>query len=280
MHVSEINIYPIKSCRGTSLMSAVVEPLGFEMDRRWLLVDKNGTFLTQRELPKMATIKVSLRGDAVEVHADGAQPMTVEPLRDGERKFVRVWKSESEALPCDFETNKWFSDVLGEEVKLLYMPDDAGRPVNPLFDRDGDLVSFADGYPFMLLSEASLGDLNARLETPLPMNRFRPNLVVAGANAFAEDNWKRIKIGDAVFRSTKPCERCVITTVEPSRGEFDGKEPLKTLATYRMAKHFMPDRIETMGVDPNGVLFGQNLIPETPGVTIRVGDPVTVLEKF
>jgi uncharacterized protein YcbX len=280
VHISEINIYPIKSCRGISLMSAVVEPHGFKMDRRWLLVDRNGTFLTQRELPKMATITVRLSGDSIEVRADGMQPMIVEPLFHGERMLVLVWRSESEALEYDVETNEWFSDVLGEEVKLLYMPDDAGRTVNPIFDRGGDLVSFADGYPVMLLSEASLGDLNARLETPLPMNRFRPNLVVSGANAFAEDNWNRIKIGDAIFRSTKPCERCVITTVEPSRGEFDGKEPLKTLATYRMAKHVMPDRIDALGIDGNGVLFGQNLIPETPGATIRVGDAVEMLDTF
>jgi uncharacterized protein YcbX len=279
MQISEINIYPIKSCRGISLMSVVVEPRGFEMDRRWLLVDKNDTFLTQRELPKLATIDVHLRGDAVEVRADVAQPMMIEPLFEGERKFVRVWKSESEALPYDVDTNEWFSDVLGHEVQLLYMPDDAGRPVNPRFAQNGELLSFADGYPMMLLSEASLGDLNSRLDTPLPMNRFRPNLVVHGAGPFAEDDWKRLKIGDAIFRTTKPCERCVITTVDPSRGEFDGKEPLRTLAAYRIAKHVMPDRVEPLGVEPNAVLFGQNLIPETPGATIRVGDAVAAFAK-
>ena len=259
------------------------------MDRRWVLVDRKGTFLTQRELPKMATIGVSLRGDAVKVKADGMQPMTVEPLFEGERQLVRVWRSESEALSYDVETNEWFSDALGQEVTLFYMPDDAGRPVNPRFSQNGELVSFADGYPLMMLGEASLDELNRRLagqdadggvRGPLAMNRFRPNLVVSGSAAFAEDDWKRVKIGDVVFRSAKPCERCVITTVDQSRGEVGGKEPLKTLATFRTAKHVMPDRIDALGVDGNAVLFGQNLIPETSGATIRAGHQVTVLEGY
>ena len=126
-------------------------------------------------------------------------------------------------------------------------------------------------------SEASLAELNSRLDDPLSMNRFRPNLVVSGSGAFAEDDWKQIRIGDAVFRSTKPCERCVITTIEQSKGEFDGKEPLKTLSTYRMAKNVIPDRYDSFGVGANAVLFGQNLIAETPGTTIKVGDEIEVL---
>jgi len=144
-------------------------------------------------------------------------------------------------------------------------------------------VSFADGYPLMALSEASLADLNQRIarldadegvRVPLPMNRFRPNIVVSGCDAFAEDNWRQIQIGDAVFRSTKPCERCVITTVDQAKGEFTGKEPLKTLASYRMAKNVMPDRFESLGVGANAALFDQNLIGESIGATISVGDKV------
>ena len=130
----------------------------------------------------------------------------------------------------------------------------------------------------MLLGEATLDDLNSRLDVQLPMNRFRPNLVASRSEAFAEDGWKRIRIGDAIFRSTKPSERCVITTVEQSTGEFTGKEPLKTLATYRVAKNVMPDRWEQLGVTPNAVIFGQNLIAEMTGVTINVGDEIEVID--
>jgi len=151
--------------------------------------------------------------------------------------------------------------------------------VNPRFDRGDEVVSFADGYPLMVLSEATLADLNSRLSEPLPMNRFRPNLVVSGAGAFAEDEWKQIRIGDAVFRSTKPSERCVITTVDQAKGEFAGKEPLKTFAAYRMAKDVMPERHESLGIGPNAVLFGQNLIAENARQTIKVGDEVEIIDR-
>ena len=149
--------------------------------------------------------------------------------------------------------------------------------MNQRFDLGQDIVSFADGYPLMALGEATLADLNSRLDTKLPMNRFRPNIVVSGSDAFAEDNWTCIRIGDAVFRSTKPCERCVITTVEQTTGEFSGKEPLKTLASYRMAKTVIPDRFASLGVGENAVLFGQNLIAESVGAMIRLGDQIEIL---
>ena len=276
MRVSEINIYPVKSLKGITVIEAEVEPRGLRSDRRWLIIDKDGNFLTQRGLPKMATIGVAVSGNGLDVRADGFVPLRVDPI-EGERVTALVWNSTSEAVAYDIETNEWFSDVLGKEVALLYMPDDAGRPVNPRFDRGGEMVSFADGYPLMLLGEASLAELNSRLERPLPMNRFRPNLVVSGSEAFAEDDWKTIRIGEAVFRSTKPCERCTITTVDQSRGEFDGKEPLRTLATFRSARDVMPERIDALGLGPNAVIFGQNLVAESAGATIRVGDTVEVV---
>ena len=228
--------------------------------------------------------------------------MTVSPVdaSNAERVVTKVWDSTSEALSYDVETNKWFSDALEREVKLLYMPDDAGREVNQLFNQGNERVSFADGYPLLVIGEASLADLNKRLAgnfsasttpsakrghpscpggelfSPLPMNRFRPNIVVSGSAAFAEDDWKRFRVGEAIFRSTKPCARCVMTTVDQIKGEFDGKEPLKTLAAYRMAKDVMPDRYESLGLNATAVLFGQNLVPETPGVTIKIGDQVTI----
>lgn len=291
MHISEINTYPIKSLKGINLQRSFVGSCGLEFDRRWLIVDADGKFLTQREEPKMATIRVRLSGYGIEVWTDLMTKLRIEPIEEGERMTAKVWNSESEAIEYDIETNEWFSDVLGREVRLLYMPDDAGRPINERFNRGGETVSFADGYPLLITAESSLFVLNRKIaETaavgglpasrPLPMRRFRPNLVVSGGEAFTEDDWKRIRIGEAVFRVTKPCARCVMTTVDPERGEFDGKEPLKTLASFRMARDVMPQRLESLGLEPTAVLFGTNLIPETPGVEICVGNEVEILESF
>jgi uncharacterized protein YcbX len=294
MHLSELNIYPIKSCRGISLAEAVVEERGLQFDRRWMLVDENNRFLTQREYPRMATIRASVDNGQLTVN-NGRNSIEIDPAKTQSRKErVTVWNSEVEATVYESEVNEFFSDILGASVRLAHMTDEDRRAVNPRFDRGHDIVSFADGYPLMALGEATAGDLNRRLaennnhdgagETPafqsLPMNRFRPNFVISGSEAYAEDDWLRIRVGEVAFRSTKPCERCVITTVDQARGEFDGKDPLKTLATYRLAKDVMPDRIEALGVSPNGVLFGQNLIAETAGAMIKVGDEVEVIESY
>lgn len=278
MNISEINIYPIKSLKGISVDSATVEARGLQFDRRWMLTDVNGKFLTQREFPRMATIIVEVMNDELFVMSEAAGEMRIpfEPATADIRQ-VTIWQSACDGLVYNGEVSEWFSDALETACQLVYMPDDTKRSVNPRFDRGGDIVSFADGYPLMVLGEASLTELNSRLETPLPMNRFRPNIVVSGSEAYAEDNWDKIRIGDIVFRGTKPCERCVITTVDQSRGEFDGKDPLKTLATYRMAKDVMPECLDSLGLLPTVVLFGQNLIAETPGASIRVGDEVEII---
>ena len=278
MHISEINIYPIKSLKGISLNSAVVEERGLRHDRRWMLTNRDGIFMTQREFPRMALIDVAIASDGLRVTSENAGEMAVpfEPDK-GERHRVTIWKSICDAEVYSGAISEWFSDVLGTPCQLVRMPDATQRHINPIFDRGKDIVSFADGYPIMILGEASLEELNSRLEERLPMNRFRPNLVVSSIEAYAEDNWQRVHIGEAIFRSTKPCERCVITTVDQSKGEFAGKEPLKTLATYRMAKDVIPDKYKLFGMNGNAVLFGQNLIGETPGERISVGEAITVL---
>jgi uncharacterized protein YcbX len=288
MLLSEINIYPIKSLKGISLDSAVVEERGLRHDRRWMLTTPDGMFFTQREFPTMALISVEMTGDGLRVTKEGSGEMNVPFQPDkGERKTVLIWRSVCEGLIYSGEVSEWFSDAIGTDCRLVYMPDDSRRSVNPLFNKNDDVVSFADGYPLMVLSGASLDDLNERIASrdadegvpvPLPMNRFRPNIVVNGCDAFAEDNWRQIQIGDAIFRSTKPCERCVITTVDQAKGEVAGKEPLTTLASYRMAKNVMPDRYESLGVGANAVLFGQNLIAESVGATISVGDDVEIFD--
>ncbi|MEQ1604657.1 MAG: MOSC N-terminal beta barrel domain-containing protein [Pyrinomonadaceae bacterium] len=284
MHISEINIYPIKSLKGISLESALVEPRGLQRDRRWMLTTPDGMFFTQREFPQMAAVEVGV-GDDLYVTAAGFGTLEI-PLEPeaGHRQQVTIWDSVCEGEVYSPVVNEWFSDVIGEPCQLVYMPDESRRDISERFNKGGEVVSFADGYPLLVIGEASLADVNERVlradrsvRAPFAMNRFRPNIVVSGSAAYAEDRWGRISVGDAVFRATKPCARCVITTVDQSRGEFDGKEPLKTLASYRMAKEVIPDRIEAFGISENAVLFGQNLVAENPGVSIRVGDEVEVI---
>ncbi|HEV7701786.1 MAG TPA: MOSC N-terminal beta barrel domain-containing protein [Pyrinomonadaceae bacterium] len=281
MHISEINIYPIKSLKGISLDSAKVEERGLEFDRRWMLTTPDGMFFAQREFPRMATLSVVVESGELRVESEGQGVLSI-PLEpdSGERQRVTVWQSVCDGLAYNGAVSEWFSDAIGTNCRLVYMPDASRRHINPRFDRGDDVVSFADGYPLMLIGEGSLEELNGRLETQLPMNRFRPNLVVSGSEPFAEDDWRTARIGEAMFRSTKPCERCVMTTVDQATGEFDGKDPLKTLATYRQARMVMPERIENLGLSENAVLFGQNLVCENPGATVRIDDRVEVLESF
>lgn len=291
MQISEINIYPIKSLKGISLEGAVVEKRGLRFDRRWMLTDRDGMFFTQRETPKMATIVVRVDSGQLIVESESAGTLNIpfEPDR-GSRQNVTVWQSNVSGEVYNGEVSEWFSDVLGRSCQLVLMPESSERHVSEKFDRGDDIVSFADGYPLMMLGEGSLAEVNERLhdryrgdeygeKLPLPMNRFRPNLVVRGSDPFAEDRWAKIRVGEAIFRVVKPCGRCVMTTVDQARGEFDGKEPLKTMATFRMAKDVFPNTFEELGQTANAVLFGENLIPENPGATIRVGDEVEVLEQ-
>ena len=290
MLVSEINIYPIKSLKGISLESSPVEKRGLRFDRRWMLTDRDGMFFTQREVPKMAAIAVRLDSGKLIVESESAGTLNIpfEPDRAMRQKVV-VWQSEVAGDVYTGEVSEWFSDVLGRNCQLLLMPESSERHVSEKFDRGDDIVSFADGYPLMMLGEGSLAEVNERLhdkyrneeygaKLPLPMNRFRPNLVVQGSDPFEEDNWSKIRVGEAIFWVVKPCARCVMTTVDQARGEFDGKEPLKTIASFRQAKDVFPGTFESLGQTANAVLFGENLIPESPGSTIRVGDDVEVLE--
>lgn len=287
MKISEVNIYPIKSLRGNAVSDALVEKRGLRHDRRWMITDREGMFLTQREFPQMALIGVDVGEEQVVLRAPGMAELTIQHQPAvGPRRPVTVWNSTVEAVEYPNDVNQWLSDAIGGECVLFAMPAEAERHVNPLFDRGDDLVSFADGYPLLLIGEGSLSELNRRIAanggndsvSTLEMRRFRPNLVVAGSEPFEEDTWARIRVGEAVFRVVRPCARCAITTVDPDRGEFDGKEPLKTLATFRTAKDVFPDKLEELALQPNYVLFGENLIPENPGVTIRTGDVVEVLE--
>ena len=261
--LSGIHIYPVKSLGGITLREAQCTGRGAQFDRRFLVVDPKGKFFTQREYPKMATVWVDIEDDNLTLAAPDLDAVIV-PLQPAPAPTyqVSVWSSMVQAHEVSADANRFLSDYLGTDCKLVYMPDSTQRKVNPQFAGNGEIVSFADGYPFLLISDASLDDLNSRMATPLPMNRFRPNLVVTGCTPYAEDGWKEIRIGESTFRLVKPCTRCQVTTTDQATGEVVGPEPLHTLAKYRNSAE--------------GVMFGQNLLPLKLG-RIALGDVVEVV---
>lgn len=259
--ITSLHVYTIKSCAGTSVRSWDADSVGFVGDRRWMVTDEDGVFISQRELPRMSLITPEMKDGHLTINAPDMPTLTVPFEPDGPRHPARVWGDVVETVSAGEEAGGWFSEFLRFPCRLVNMPDDSIRRVDPDFANPEDLVHLADGFPFLLISEESLENLNSRLETPLPMNRFRPNIVVSGTDPFAEDEWKEVRIGDVHFRAAKPCARCAITTVNQETAE-KGKEPLTTLAEFRKVG--------------GEVMFGQNLIHETPG-TLRVGDGVEVL---
>jgi uncharacterized protein YcbX len=262
--LAALYVYPIKSCAALAPASARVEPRGLADDRRWLVVDAKGMFVTGRLYSRMPLIRATPLIAGLRLEAPDMPPLEIDlPDANAARRSVTVWRSSVEAQVADTAAGEWLSRCLGADLSLVHMDEAAHRGVNPDYGQPGDEVSFADGYPQLLISSAALDALNARLGTPVEMLRFRPNLVVSGTEPHAEDGWKRVRIGAVEFDVVKPCTRCVFTTVDPQRGErnADG-EPLKTLTTYRRT--------------PKGVTFGQNLIPRGSG-TISVGDAVEVL---
>ncbi|HEX4830693.1 MAG TPA: MOSC N-terminal beta barrel domain-containing protein [Trebonia sp.] len=273
LRLTDIWRYPVKSCRGQRLAAGTVEPWGLAGDRRWMLVDDDGRFVTGREHPCLVLVRAEPAPGAIRLAAPGVADLVVPvPPAGAALVPVRVWASELVAAQASAEAGRWLSKVIGADVRLVYLDDPTRRPTPAKHSRAGDVVSFADGYPLLLTSEQSLARLNEWIaagrhaaEGPLPMTRFRPNVVVAGAAPWAEDDWRRVRIGPVAFRVAKPCGRCVFTTVDP-RTARRGKEPLATLARHRRW-------------DGN-VWFGVNLIPDAPapGGVIRAGNPVEVLE--
>jgi uncharacterized protein len=268
--LASIHIYPLKAARGVDLGESPVEPWGLAGDRRWLLVDKAGRFISQREEPAMARVTVQHSVGGLMVSAAGHRALFAPiPSGDGDAEMldVTVWRSRLMAAAAGPAADAWFSEFLGRGVRLVYLDDPTRRPVNPEFGADGDVVTFADGYPLLLASTASLtalcGWLTEDGEQHVPMTRFRPNVVVAGSGPWAEDDWRRIRIGAVLFRAVKPCGRCMVTTIDQITGEV-GIEPLRILGRRRQ-----------IGTD---LVFGRYVIPQAPG-TIRVGDPVEILEQ-
>jgi len=280
MKLAKISIYPVKSLGTIDLDYSVVTSRGLRFDRRYMLVDENSMLITQREHPRLAGLAVSVSVDGIVIESTDSG--TVEWRHgdelESETREVTVWQSTVDAVFAGNVVNSWVSKYLGQKAFLVFMTEKSIRPINPLFDRGSDIVSFADGYPLLLTNETSLSDLNSRLDFPVPMERFRPNVVVAGAGIFDEDRWKRIRIGEVVFRVTKPCARCTVTTIDQRAGTKTGREPLRTLATLRLASQVFPDRFESLGLNKNDCLFGTYLVPESGGGTISINDRIEVLD--
>jgi len=262
MRLAELWIYPIKSMGGIALNAAAMEARGLRHDRRWLLVRPDGSFLSQRDVPAMATIRPALTGDALRVSAPGSRPLDIPlaPPRTTPRQ-VQIWRSFCDALPVGPAADAWFSDVLALPCQLVFMPETTRREVNPAYTAGEGIVSFADAYPCLLTTSASLADLNSRLPVPLPMNRFRPNLVVAGSPPWDEDEWRTVRVGSVSCQVAKDCDRCVVTTIDQATGRPDGDQLLREMAKFRRTSQ--------------GVIMGRYLIPLGDG-TLQIGDPVTV----
>ncbi len=258
-----INIYPVKSMGCIELNSARVTPLGLDGDRRWVLTDAAGKFITQRSKPTLALVKVAGAGSEINLSAPGMNPLAVKADQKGRRQTVSIWKDTVEAVAGPDSASIWFSEYLGQPCLLSFMADHCRRPVSLPAGQGNHQVSFADGYPCLLISDASLDLLNSKLDEPVPMNRFRTNLVVSGCSPHAEDSWERFRIGEAVFLAVKPCSRCSVPTIDQQTGKPSPiQEPMRTLAGYRTR--------------PGGVMFGVNLVVEKEGI-IKLGDGVEKL---
>lgn len=270
MHIAELRIHPVKSLGILPLEEAALDPCGLANDRRWLVTTPDGIFLTQRELPAMALISARPAAGGLTLATPGHTPLTVpNPDADAPQLTVRVWRDHVPARLASPHAAAWLSAVLGQDVRLVHLHDPAARPADPAF-APGAAVSFADGFALLVTTTASLAALNQALAeagaAPVSQDRFRPNLVIANTTPWEEAGWQRLRIGAVTLRLVKPCERCIVTTIDPATATRpDKSEPLRTLA-----------RLNPAG---QGVVFGQNAVPELPlppGATLRRGDAVAV----
>ncbi len=272
VRVASLHVYPIKSTRGVDLRTGVVEPWGLAGDRRWMVVDDDGLLVTAREEPRLLTVTAQVLGEGeLTVTGPHADALSVTGA-SGDVTPVQVWNDSVLARHPGAHADAWFGKLLERSVRLVWLDDPTRRSVNPRYGRPGDHVSFADAYPLLLTTTASLRQLNdwvadeavlrgEQPPSPLPMRRFRPSVVVDTAVSFDEDRWTRLRIGSVVFRAVKGCDRCVLTTIDPDTLE-SGNEPIRTLARHRRWD--------------GKVWFGVNLVPDGRG-TISVGDAVSVL---
>jgi uncharacterized protein len=267
--VTGVFVYPVKSCRGIAQDSAQLATTGFDGDRHWMLVRPNGRFVTQRELPRMALIETKLGPAVLTLTAPGMAPLEVRRDAVGATLAVTVWKFNGRGIDCGDAAAAWASNYLDTPLRLVSFDPEAPRECGEEWTSGtGAITEFSDAYPILVISRASLADLNARLPHALPMERFRPNIVIDGVAAYDEDRMHELRAGPVTLRIVKPCTRCSITTTDQRKGELDGVEPLRTLKEYRF--------------DPKlrGVLFGQNaIIVDGVGEAVRVGQEMEIRWK-
>jgi len=267
--LTDLHIYPVKSCRGISLQDARIAPTGLTDDRHWMLVRPNGRFITQREYPRMALISTQVNDEALTLGAPYMANLKVPRNGTGDTRPVTVWKFDGRGVDCGDAAAAWASQYLETPLRLVRFDVDTPRVCSPEWTGDTRAVTeFADGYPILVISRASLAELNSRLPKALPMERFRPNLVIDGVDAYAEDRIHELRAGPVSLRIVKPCTRCSITTTDQQTGTLDGVEPLATLKTYRNDREL------------KGVKFGQNaIVVDGSGSHLRVGRPVDIRWK-
>jgi hypothetical protein len=264
MRLESIRIYPVKSGGELRLERADVEPAGLRSDRRWMVVEPDGRFVTRRQEPALAGLGVADAGDAWELrHGDGEGCILPKSWADGRPMDVEIWGQRVRALEARGDVSAWLSERLGRALTLVFVPEADLRPVEPEFARPGDVVGFADAYPALLVNASSVQALAREVGRPLDDGRFRPNLVMSGAEAFAEDGWASVRIGGVTFDVAKPCARCRVIDQDPGTGKPDGGV-LRALGTFRRSGR--------------NVLFGENLVPRSAG-EVRVGDAVEVLAR-
>jgi uncharacterized protein len=265
MHLEHLYIYPVKSLGGIAVSEAKLEKRGLAMDRRYMLVDEHGHFITQRVVHSLALIKLSLSLNGFTITPSGelgTQNCDIpRSITNGEAIKVKVWDDAVDAIVADDSINNYFSTMLSMKCKLVYMPDQSLRQVEPKYAAEGDITSFSDAYPLLLIGSQSLTDLNNRLQNPIGWERFRPNLVIKTNSPYEEDTWRTIQLGNAQLKVAKPCSRCVMTTIDQNTA-IASKEPLRTLATYRTVN--------------NKINFGQNVIPKSEGVTLKLNDTLVI----
>ena len=261
--ISALHIYPLKGGRGIPVGEFPIGRFGPESDRRWMVVDDAGHLVTQREIATLCQITATPGPGQLTLGGPGRTPLSVPTDPTAPRRTVRIWNDWVESADQGDQAAAWLADFLGASVRLVHIPDDVTRRTDPAYDPVGSPVSFADGYPILIVGERSLDDLNQRLAVPLPMNRFRPNIVVTGSEPFAEDDWRRFTIGGLTFDAVKPCARCTVTTTDQATGDR-GPEPLRTMASFRKRT--------------GGVMFGMNVVHRGIG-TVRIGDAVEILER-
>lgn len=265
MHVASLHLYPLKSCAPLDADALDITPRGPVGDRRWLVVDETGRFLTARQHPRLVGIRALPDANGIALDAHGMPALHVDaPSAASPRRPVVIWDDSVDAIDAGDVAAGWLTQYLGLPVRLVHMDASVHRGIDAKYAQPGDEVSFADGYPLLVISQAALDELNARLAAPVPMARFRPNIVVAGSAPHAEDDWRRVRIGEIEFDAVKTCIRCVFTTIDPATMRRDpAGEPLRTLLTYRRT--------------PKGVAFGMNLIPRGTG-RIAQGDAVARID--